>query len=100
MNIQTTEEFTEKVYGITITKSFKNGPMILAADFGEGVVWHLGQVVHANGRMFVAEGTLGIIVKIYRPDSDGHTTNILSVFFEGGRIPLDMKPKDLEPSKA
>lgn len=104
MSTETSDrQYVENIDGIQIIKRDKESWEILGVSFNGGVtVWRLGQRVHANGRIFVPKGTLGIITMIHQPFSDRgregpHTNNILKVYFEGQTNALDMKPKDLEP---
>jgi|SRR3989338_3282272 len=63
---------------------------------GLGLMVRIGQKVFANGRIHFPKGTMGLVVKIYLPFTDGKTTDILRVWFEGNDKPTSMKFKDLE----
>lgn len=71
-----------------------NGGRIVSAQI-DGRKVNLGQKVFSNGRMSIPNGTVGIIVEINEPYTDGRTSNILEVWFEGYREPYSMKTKDI-----
>lgn len=68
-----------------------SGRIISAEHSGREV--KLGQKVFSNGRIFVPDGTIGIVVKIHEP-GDGLTSNIFDVWFEGSLDSFLMKMKD------
>ena len=70
-----------------------DGGHIISAVFS-GREIKLGQKVHSNGRIFVPDGTMGIVVEIHEPGGD-LTSNIFDVWFEGEPGPSLMKTKDL-----
>lgn len=70
-----------------------DGGRIISAEHSGREV-KLGQKVFSNGRIFVPDGTIGIVVKIHEP-GDGLTSNIFDVWFEGSLDSSLMKTKDL-----
>ena len=55
-----------------------------------------GQEVVANGSMHVLPGRVGIIQHLTEPHTEGHTTDVLEVLFDGESCAFPMKPKDLD----
>jgi hypothetical protein len=70
---------------ISITSGSRFGPKI-----------SLGQLVRSSGRFFATKGTIGIVVGIRAPYTEGLTSNVFEVWFEGSRRPEMMKFKDLD----
>lgn len=58
----------------------------------------LGQRVYSNGRFGPPDGKMGIVIGIHLPGENGHTMDIIQVWFEGEQMSLSMKYKDLQPS--
>lgn len=71
----------------------EDGGRIISAVYSGREV-KLGQKVCSNGRIFVPDGTMGIVVCIREP-GDGLTSNIFEVWFEGEPSATLMKTKDL-----
>ncbi|MDO8512864.1 MAG: hypothetical protein Q7S57_06360 [bacterium] len=57
----------------------------------------LGDVVVANGRIGVMDGTVGYVIKFSMPGQGGRTSDIIDVFFKGTSGIMQMKLKDLRP---
>ena len=71
-----------------------DGRIISATDVS-GQTFDLGQTVVANGRFAALMGTVGTLIEIQRPWTDGRTSDFLVVLFDGHKVPSHMKPKDL-----
>lgn len=69
---------------------------ITEATEAAGRTYRLGQEVVSNGRFAAPKGTVGTLVEIQRPWSDGRTSDFLVVLFGGDVVVAHMKPKDLE----
>ena len=77
------------------------GEWIISITFngGNGPHYELGQVVYSNGRLWVRQGTLGIVTQIKEPGSHGHSSNVIGIQFVGVKDVLWMKTKDLQRSE-
>lgn len=70
-----------------------DGGQIVSAVYS-GREIKLGQKIVSNGRIFVSDGTVGIVVRIHEP-GDGLTSNIFEIWFEGQHGSSMMKTKDI-----
>lgn len=95
--ISEVEESVE-VMGYTIKRNV-GGICTECKVSGGSLAVGLGQRVYSNGQFGPPDGTLGIVVGIEIPGHNGHTTNIIKVWFEGQYQPLRMKFKDLQTEK-
>ncbi len=57
----------------------------------------LGQKVFANGTWAISKGSLGLVVKITEPYTDGRTLDVFDVWFEDQDFFSMMKLRELEP---
>lgn len=71
-----------------------DGGRIISAIYS-GREIKLGQKVCSNGRILVADCTVGIVIGIHEPGGD-LTSNIFEVWFEGEPSAVLMKTKDLK----
>jgi len=58
--------------------------------------FRIGQRVTATGRFLVPEGTYGIVTSLILPGTEGYTSNVVGVWFEGLGKANFMKFEDLE----
>lgn len=81
-------------HGMDITK--KLGRIVSVKSNDREV--KIGQRVFSNGRYpeFAKEGVSGIVVKLHEPHTDGRTTDVINVWFEGNSRDNAMKFKDLQ----
>lgn len=73
------------------------GKIIAITPVGSTHTIRVGQEVVANGRMFFPAGTKGKVIKIYEPHTEGLTSDVIEVQFEGEPCGSFMKFKDLLP---
>jgi len=92
MSVQTITR--KSVGGYLLEES--SGKIVSIAAPGSGRKISVGNTVIANGRMFVPDGTTGVVEEIIEPFTKGCSSDVIMVRFGGrsGQI-LGMKFKDL-----
>jgi hypothetical protein len=98
LEVQVVASFKEyeeyHAHGMDITKKLDR---IISIKKGDREV-KIGQRVVSNGRYpeFAKEGVSGIVTKLDEPHTDGRTTDVINVWFEGNAYPHYMKFRDLQ----
>lgn len=93
--VASVKEYEEyHAHGMDITKKLDRIILIRSGDHEVKI----GQRVVSNGRYpeFAKEGVSGIVTKLDEPHTDGRTTDVINVWFEGNAYPHYMKFRDLQ----